>query len=313
MVKVAFDLPPRHEAAHRDEKGPNYMKKAMCILAMLSVIASWSAVFAQTAVEREATRIATQEKADRLPDMTVGAQESASELLRKRVASVDWTDKTFEEVLDWLRDQGEGRVNIVARWGPLQIESVSRETAVSLKLNNTTVADVMNEVLGQLSADGQIHYRGIGNGLTISTKQDFERKMFVRVYNIADLLFRVPNFGENAPLIDLQNAGKSSGGGGGGGGGGGRSVFSGGSSGSERGAGGQQEEQENQKRLTELRTLIEQTIAPETWDLSGSQSTSGATTGGGGRGRIRVINTSLVVLNTIEVHEMITGKFSFAD
>jgi uncharacterized membrane protein YgcG len=297
------------------EKGSADMSKAMWAIVIASFLVSWTTASAQTTVDREATRITTQESAERLPDMTVGTQEASADLLRKRVASVDWTDKTFEEVLDWVREQGEGRVNIVAKWGPLGIESVTRETLVnSLKLNNSTVAEVLNEVLEQLSEDSQIHYRGIGNKLTISTRQDFEKKMYVRVYNIADLLFEVPNFGEDAPLIDLQNAGKSSGGGGGGGGSG-QSVFqgAGGSGGSQRGQSGQQAEQQNELRLTKLRQLIEATIAPETWDPTTGTQTSSQASGIGGRGRIRVINTSLVVLNTIEVQEMIAGKFSFSE
>ncbi|MEK7710458.1 MAG: hypothetical protein AAB341_01055 [Planctomycetota bacterium] len=297
------------------EKGSADMSKAMWAIVIASALVSWTTTSAQTTVEREATRITTQENAERLPDLTVGTQEASADLLRKRVASVDWTDMAFEQVLDWVRDQGEGRVNIVAKWGPLGIEGVTRETLVNLKLNNSTVADVLNEVLDQLSEDGQIHYRGIGNKLAISTRQDFEKKMYVRVYNIADLLFEVPNFGQDAPLIDLQNAGKSSGGGGGGGGGGGQSVFSGagGGAGSQRGQSGQQAEQQNELRLTKLRVLIEATIAPETWDTTTGTQTSSPTAGIGGRGRIRVIYTSLVVLNTIEVHEMIAGKFSFGD
>jgi len=258
----------------------------------------------QEKVVKETTVITTQD-AEVAPVFTIGSREAASDLLRQRVASVNWNGATFEEVLDWVKDEGEGRVNVVPRWGPLGIESVTRENTIDLQLNNTTIADVMNEVLDQLSEDGQIQYRGMGNKLTISTKQDFERKMYVRVYNITDMLFRVEDFGESAPLIDLQNAGRSSSGGSG------QSIFSGGSQG-QRGESNDQLEQENEERLLKLRTVIEETIAPETWDLTGSDSGQGGPAGGGaGRGRIRVLNNSLIVLNTIEVHEMIAGAFSF--
>lgn len=262
------------------------------------------AVAQEAAEPKETTKLATQDPFDDAPSYVVGSREAAAELLRQRVASVDWKDATFEEVLDWFRDQGEGRVNVVPKWGPLQIESITRENTINLQLNNTSVADVLNEVLEQLSEDGQLQYRGIGNKLTISTKQDFERKMYVRVYDATDMLFIVENFGQDAPRIDLQNAGRS----GGGGGGGGQSVFQGSSASTSRGQTTDQLEQENQERLTKLRQLIEQTIAPETWDLTGSPNPG---TGGGGRGRIRVLNNSLIVLNTIEVHEMIAGAFVF--
>jgi hypothetical protein len=238
-----------------------------------------------------------------LPDFSVSSREAAN-LLRQRVASVNWKDATFEEVLDWVKTQGEGRVNVVPKWGPLNIQSVSPERSVTLQLNNTTIADVLKEVTDQLSETGDIQYRAIGNKLTVSTKQDFERTMYLRVYDVGDLLFRIESFGPEAPKIDLQKTNRSGSGGGG-------SVFTGAS-----GSSGQQQdterlERENEEGLIKLRHIIEQTIAPESWDLGGGEGGSiGASQtarDGGGHGRIRVLNTSLIVLNTLEVHEMIAG------
>jgi hypothetical protein len=127
-------------------------------------------------------------------------------------------------------------------------------------------------------------------------------------------MFRVPNFGQNAPQIDLQQAGQGGGGGGGGGAGSSRGVFSGAGGGQEEEEGGEQAEQEMEERLERLRALIEQSIEPQSWDLTGSpsQQTMGQL-GGGGRGRIRVFNRSLVVTNTIEVHEQIAGWFAYGE
>jgi len=234
------------------------------------------------------------------------SSSSALSLLRKRVDAVNWTDKPFEEVLDWLRDIGEGRVNIVPKWKPLNAEGVTPESPlVTLKLNNTTVAEVLNETLDQLSEDGEIRYRGIDNKLTISTRADFERKHYLRVYNITNLIFRVPDFGQGAPAIDLNKTKGS--GGGGGGGGGGQSVFGGGSGGGQAGGQNIETEQTIKQRLVEIKQLIERTIAPETWDLTGAGSASQAA--GAGRGRIEVYERSLVISNTIEVHEEIAGLF----
>lgn len=226
---------------------------------------------------------------------------AAVALLRRRVESVDWLDQPFEEVITWLKDNGEGQVNVVPRWGPLSVESVDRDTLVTLQLNNTTVGQVLNETMDQLSEDGEVTFRGVGNTLKISTKADFGRKMYVRIYDATDILFRVPNFGRTAPIIDLQRTGGR--GGAGGGGGGGQSVFSGSGSGSQQEEAGEQAEQELQERLEELRTLIEETIVPDSWDTADV----------GGPGRIRVFNRSLVVYNTIEVHEMIAGGFVFGE
>ncbi len=240
---------------------------------------------------------------------------AAEELLRKRVDSIDWIDKPFEEVIEWLRENGENRVNIVPRWGPLGVENVNRESLVTLQLNNTNVADVLNETLDQLSEDGEIRYRGIENKLTLSTRQDFERKMYTKTYDVTDMMFRVPDFGRGAPQIDLQRAGQQSGGGSGGGGGSGQGAFSGQGGGQQddEQQSGQQGEQEMEMRLGKLRDLIQSSIAPESWDTTNQQGRGGAgqTTGGGGRGRIEIFNRALVVTNTIEVHEMIAGQFRF--
>ena len=224
---------------------------------------------------------------------------SAAALLHKRVDKVDWVETTFEEVIDWLHDEGMDKVNIVPRWGPLGVEGIGRETPVTLRLNSTTVGGVLNETLGQLSESEEVTYRGIGNTLRISTKQDFGRKMELKIYDVTDILFQVPDFGREAPIIDLQQASRS--GGGGGGGSGGQGVFGGSSSGTQQQTSGEQAKRLLDEKLKELRELIEAAIAPESW------------TSGGGRGTINAYNQSLVVYNTIEVHEKIAGLFSYGE
>lgn len=243
------------------------------------------------------------------PPAPPASSNPAAELLFKRVDAIDWNERTFEDVIRWLRDESNGRVNVVFRETQLGVEGINRDSLVTLQLNNTTVADVLNETLEQLSETGEARYRAIGNKLTISTRADFERTMFTRVYDVTDILFRVPSFGQSAPEIDLQQAGQSGGGGGGSGG-----VFANaGQGGEDDEESGQQAEQETEQRMQVLRALIEQTIAPETWDLTGSPSGQQGAVGGGGRGRIRVYNRSLVVTNTVEVHEMIGGLFAFGE
>ena len=238
------------------------------------------------------------------------SRNAVADVLSERVDSVDWVDRTFEEVIQWVRERGDARINIVPRWNHLGVEGISRDSLVTLQLNNTNVADVLNEALVQLSDSDEVRYRGLRNKLTISTRADFERKLHTKVYDVTDILFQVPDFGQGAPLIDLKRAAAS----GGGGGGGGQTVFGGGGGqGQEQIVGGEQAEQELEERLTKLRQLIEQSIEPQSWDLSGTPGQAGggaAGTGGGGRGRIRIFNRSLVVTNTIEIHEQIAGFFS---
>jgi len=229
---------------------------------------------------------------------TAASQETVQALLAMPVDKVDWQDNTFEEVLDWLRDKSDGKVNIIPRWTTLADVDVDPDKLVTLNLMNTSVQNVLDEVLSQLNDTGDATYRGEGNILRISTKQDFNRKLEMRIYDVTDILLRIPDFSESAPQIDLDQAARQ-GGSGGGGGGGGQGIF--------RNAGGQNQEelseegeQDPERILNDLVTLIRDTIEPTSWDGDG-----------GGPGRIRGFGKrSLVVYNTPEIHEMIAGFFS---
>jgi hypothetical protein len=268
-----------------------------CTVGVAALLGCSLSALAQTALSRSGALDSQVRPRSDTSVITSRARPNAAVLLlRKRVENVDWDGTPFEVVIDWLKDESEGRVNVVPRWGQLSIESLDRDTLVTLQLNNTMVADVLNEMVDQLSPDGEVTFRAVGNTLKISTKTDFDRKMYVRVYDATDILFRVSDFGQESPRIDLQQTGGS----GGGGGGGGQSVFQG-AGGAGQSKGGEQAEQDMTERLEELRTMIEQIIAPDSWDTSDT----------GGAGRIRIFNRSLIVFNTIEVHEMIAGPFSF--
>lgn len=227
--------------------------------------------------------------------------ESAISFLNKRVDNINWVEKPLEEVMDWFREEAEGTVDVMARWTALSVETIDKDSLVTLSLRSATIAEVLQEVLDLLSEDGALGFHAYNDKLKISTRADFDKKMYLRTYDATDILFPVRDMGQEAPQIDLQNTQSS---GGGGGGGGGQSVFSGaggGSGGSQQG--GEQAEQEFQTRLKELATLIQNTIAPESWAVGQT----------GGKGRINVFNRALIVLATIEVHETIQGTFSFDD
>ncbi len=219
-------------------------------------------------------------------------------LLQKRVEGVNWEERTFEEILDWMRDEADGKVNIVPRWNPLSMEDVDRDKLVTLELVDTTIGEVVREVFGQLSDAGNVAFRGEGNTLRISTKADFDQKLELRIYDVTDILFRVPDFSESAPQVDLQRRQTT-----GGGGGGGQPIFA--------NAGGQNQEelseegdQDPEEILEDLATLIRETISPDSWQ----QAATGRVPGPG-----RIIGygkRSLVVLNTVDVHEQIAGYFS---
>lgn len=227
------------------------------------------------------------------------SRETAVPFLRKTVESINWEEKPFEEIIDWLRDEADGRVNILPRWNALSANSIDQDAFVTMRLINTTIGEVLTELLLELSEDDSLAFRASGNKLRISTKDDFDRKLEVRVYDVTDIVFRVPDMGQGAPRIDLQQQTGSSGGGGGG-----QSVFGGGGGGGGgQEQGGRQAEQEAEERVQELVEMITLTIAPGTWRTGGSANNPQA------RGSIVARNRQLIVTHTIEVHEQIAGSF----
>ena len=211
-------------------------------------------------------------------------------VLHKPVAQIEWEDTTLEEIFEWVNEQG--KATVVVRWRALEEEGVEPDTMVNLKLRDTTVGRALAEALDQVSENDPVLVRGIRSMIKISTRSDFNRKLYVRVYPIDHLLLTVPDF-TDAPRVDLTQ--QSSGGGGGGGGGDTEPIFSDDDSGDDI-----DEQEEVARRIEDLILLIEGTIEPDTWLVNG------------GEGTIAVFNKQLLIVrNSIEVHEKLGGPFEF--
>jgi hypothetical protein len=132
-------------------------------------------------------------------------------------------------------------------------------------------------------------YRASGKLLTISTALDLSEEMVTRVYDVADLLVRVPII-RNKMQIDLQQLSQNQGQGGGSG----QSIFGGGGGGTQDDDDRGNREGDNED-IQELINLIIQTVEPDSW------------TDNGGRGTVHAYNKLLVVYNNILVHQKLGG------
>jgi len=220
-------------------------------------------------------------------------------LLLNRVDEVRWDETPLGDVVEWLAAQSteHGQVSVVVRWRALNIESLDRDAPVTLTMRGVTVKDVLDEVLDQLSDLDPLTYVGKDNVLKISTKSDFDRKLYNRVYDISDILVKVKSF-TGSPQIDLQQQQQSSGGGGSSGQAQVQSIFSG------QGGGGEDDDdedgdEEDKERAEEVITFIQAVIEPLSWDENG------------GLGSMAVLNKQLSVRNTLSVHEQLGGPFDF--
>jgi len=229
---------------------------------------------------------------------TVQAINPVRALLLKQIDGVTWDEQQLSDVIDWLAAQSaeEAKVSVVVRWKALAAESIAQDTTVTLTMGPVTVKDVLDEVLDQLSDLDPLTYVGKDDVLKISTKSDFDRKLYTRLYDISDIMIRVRNF-KGSPQIDLQQQQQGSGGGGGSSGQANvQSIFGG------QGGGGNDDDddegdEEEKERAEEIMTWIRAVVEPPSWDESG------------GLGTMAVINKQLAVRNTLSVHELLGGPF----
>ena len=221
-----------------------------------------------------------------------------SVVLNAHVADIEWDETPLEEVFDWLAEQGD--INVVVVWRALEAEGISPDYPVTLRLRNAKVSSILTEALNQVAEGDDLRYHGIGDTIRISTRSDFNRKLYVRVYNAGDLVFRVPQF--KGPSIDLAGGGTGGGGGGGGGTTGGTLPnFQEPEPFTDEGNDDDDAGQDDQARMQELVDLIRETVNPEDWVEAG------------GRNTIRYWKKMIIVRAPIEVHEKIGGPFVIHD
>ena len=201
-----------------------------------------------------------------------------------RQVDIDWDEVAFEDVVDWLRDKTG--LNVIVRWPAIRDEGVQEDSAVSLRLTDVPIWQVLNETVRQIADFGRVRYQGWRRTLIISSRHDFDRDLFLRVADVADLIIPIPDFGSSAPRVDIAQVQAGSGGGG-------ASALV--SPGGDEGDGGEAAKRSETEQLDQLIAVILATTAPEVTDDE----------------RLAIVGFGrlLVVRAPIEVHEAIGGTF----
>lgn len=215
-------------------------------------------------------------------------------VLNQRLPEVELVEQPFEQVMEWLAQLT--KLNIVVRWQTLEDAGVERDTPVSIKVRNLRLSQVlwliMNEVGG---SELKLAYRASGTLLILSTEEDLSKEMVTKVYDVSDLLIRIPQASRQAAFDVTQGLGGEGGGGGGGGG-----MFRQGQDQSQWGNEPSQGGMDGQPsvELERLIELIQNTVEPDSWRING------------GEGTIFPFQRLLVVRNTILVHQRLGGPIS---
>ncbi|MBT8486531.1 MAG: hypothetical protein KJO43_13200, partial [Phycisphaerae bacterium] len=142
------------------------------------------------------------------------ADRAVSQVLNTRTVAPDFSGNTFEQVVNFM--ESVTGVKFYVDWKALDIIGVTRDEEVSLQLDEVTSSTVLDRVLEQLGDDIDRPQWAIRDGiLTISSDEALRKYVTSVVYDIRDLLFEVPYYG-NAPDLDLDSALSQSGNQGGG-------------------------------------------------------------------------------------------------
>lgn len=220
------------------------------------------------------------------------APPSTLQLLNTRVPEVAFSGAPLEQVIDWLAEFTGTNVNV--RWETLAASGIEKDKPISMRFKNLRLSQVLWMILNEAGgADIKLAYRATGNLIVISTHEELGKDMITKVYDVSDLLTRVPRFTNAANLNAAQALNQS----GQGQGGGSSQMFQdqqggnqqGGGEGDRMGSGGSDTE------MQQIIDLIQDVIEPDSWVK------------GGGTGTVVPLHGQIIVRNSILVHQLLGG------
>ena len=157
--------------------------------------------------------------------------------LKKRVGELVVKDVAFADIIQYLRDATGAGIHV--KWNVLSTAGVHKNTPVSLNLPDRTLHQVLRLLLEDLGDVEPLSFT-VGDGvITISTTDDLKTRTIVRVYDIQDLIIRVPDF--VGPRVDVAEAAI------------------------EKGDRKAEDELTHEEALDELTEAIESNVDPESW------------------------------------------------
>ncbi len=148
--------------------------------------------------------------------------------LNQPVEMVNWEDEALEDLITDFFKGEHGLDNLYFSWRVIENSgaNVDPSTSVNLAITETSVGELLDLMLEQLSAEAdtpgdKLYYHIIGGMIKVSTKADFSSVLYTKSYNVEHLYVSRP-FWVDAPEIRVEQGGSGGGQGGGGQGGGGQ-------------------------------------------------------------------------------------------
>jgi general secretion pathway protein D len=223
------------------------------------------------------------------------AERAVDAKLHQRIPKLDFDDTEFSSVVTFLRETSG--LDIDPHWAALDAAGLgggnSKTAKVSVHLTDKSFETVLNVILDKLGG-GQTDLKFIVDKegtVLISTKEDLstDRYKSARVYDISDLLVRVPMI--PGPVLDLSQS-TPGGGGNGGGSGGGTGIFG---SNTTSGSNTVDNNPTKQQVLDAISNAITNSVEPESWKPNGQV------------GSLTQFGSGLVIQQTADAHAKISN------
>lgn len=193
------------------------------------------------------------------------------------------------DVFNWWASKVD--VPMVIDWDGMALEGINPDQGITLDLNTVPAKILLGVMMRQVSPDVELIYEVTPWYVQVMTKRQANRNPVLRVYDVSDMVMRVPNF-TNAPSFDLNDALSNTSSGG--------SGNSGGGSGGSGGIFTENEDSDNDDAPTKTESgeniadLIRKTIEPDIWQENGGPYAS-----------VRFYDGRLIVNAPLYVHRQI--------
>jgi len=211
--------------------------------------------------------------------------------LMTKIPRLNLTDIEFKDAVDFLRNVSG--VSILVSWGALEVVDITKESPINVVLKNVTAGRALRAVLENVGGGvTELGYNIDEGVVTISTKDDLAKKTGIRVYDIRDLIYRIPNF--SGPRIELSMSGAGNAGNNGSGDSGGGLFDDEGTDG-EGGDGEEAEGLTKAEIILKIIELIQKSVDPTSWQPNGEI------------GSVLELHGQLVITQTPDNHTAIRG------
>lgn len=198
-----------------------------------------------------------------------------------KIPRLNFPDVRFADVVEYLRDVSG--ISIYVNWGALESLAITEDTNVNIRLDDVAFGKALRLILDDVSRGQEPLSYVINEGvLTISSKEALADKTTTRVYDIRDLIIRVPNF--VGPRVDIDAIGSD---GEDGGGGGGVGLFA---EADDTPSAGEEDQPTRAEMITKVTEMIKGTLPSDSWNDFG------------GKGTMNDLHGNLIITQTPENH-----------